>query len=71
MHNIWGLSQVGHLHPGRWHVYVNSHEGMMLLGLQSLMLPMSIRVRQRVVGKASNVSLVHVLFYYIGLPLDY
>lgn len=30
MHNTWGLSRVGDLHLGRWHVHGSNHEGMVL-----------------------------------------
>jgi hypothetical protein len=30
MHNLSGLSQVGHLYLRRWHMHGSSHEGMVL-----------------------------------------
>ena len=54
MHNILGVSRVGHLHLGRSHVHGSSHEGMVLSGVRSLMSPALIRVKQWVVGQASR-----------------
>ena len=45
MHNTLGLSQVGHLHLGGWHVHGSSHEGIVLSYVRSLMLPTLIRVK--------------------------
>jgi hypothetical protein len=38
MHSIFGGNRARHLHLGREHAHVSSHEGMVLLGVPSLIL---------------------------------
>jgi hypothetical protein len=51
-HNIFGHNLVGHLHLG---MHGSDHDGMVLLGVWSFILPVLICVKQFVVGMAFSV----------------
>lgn len=53
-HNMYGFSLTGHLHLGRQHAHDSSHDGIVLSGVWSLILPTFISVKHRFVGWASQ-----------------